>query len=141
MKSALEFNHIPEVMQLIQSVSQQILSEEPIEIINDVKAQMNEPKSGRVYKRRSVEHRASAPGQAPAIDTGALVNSLIWNKLGTTGAEVIEGVEGKNYAHALEFGRPEHNLAPRPHMKPAANRAKQRITKSFRELAKRIENV
>ena len=141
MSVTVEFNHIPLVEALIHAEVQRILSEEPIEIVNDVRSQMNEPKSGRIYKRRSVEHRASAPGQAPAIDTGALVNSLIWNKLGTTGAEVIEGVEGKNYAHALEFGRPEHNLAPRPHMKPAANRAKQRITKSFRELAKRIENV
>jgi ubiquitin len=33
-------------------------------------------KSGRIYQRRSVTHRASAPGQAPASDTGRLVNSI-----------------------------------------------------------------
>jgi hypothetical protein len=33
----------------------------------------NPPKTGRTYKRRGVSHQASAPGEAPASDTGALV--------------------------------------------------------------------
>lgn len=33
------------------------------------------PKSGRIYRRRGVSHQASAPGEAPASDTGQLVNS------------------------------------------------------------------
>lgn len=33
------------------------------------------PKTGRIYRRRGVEHQASAPGQPPASDTGRLVNS------------------------------------------------------------------
>lgn len=33
------------------------------------------PKTGRIYRRRGVVHRASAPGQSPASDTGRLVNS------------------------------------------------------------------
>lgn len=33
------------------------------------------PKTGRVYRRRGVSHRASAPGEAPATDLGTLVNS------------------------------------------------------------------
>lgn len=36
---------------------------------------MTGPKTGRVYRRRGVEHQASAPGEAPANDTGRLVNS------------------------------------------------------------------
>ena len=32
-------------------------------------------KSGRIYTRRGVKHQASAPGEAPASDTGRLVNS------------------------------------------------------------------
>lgn len=35
----------------------------------------NPPKTGRIYKRRGVFHQASAPGEAPASDTGALVNA------------------------------------------------------------------
>lgn len=33
-------------------------------------------KSGRVYKRRGGSHRASAPGEYPAKDTGALQASI-----------------------------------------------------------------
>lgn len=36
---------------------------------------MSPPKTGRIYRRRGVEHQASAPGEAPANDTGRLVNS------------------------------------------------------------------
>lgn len=36
---------------------------------------MRMPKSGRVYRRRGVTHQASAPGEAPAIDTGRLAQS------------------------------------------------------------------
>lgn len=35
----------------------------------------NPPKTGRVYRRRGVSHQASAPGEAPASDTGRLVGS------------------------------------------------------------------
>lgn len=35
---------------------------------------LNTAKTGRVYRRRGVEHRASAPGEPPASDTGNLVN-------------------------------------------------------------------
>lgn len=33
------------------------------------------PKTGRIYHRRGVSHQASAPGEAPASDTGTLVNA------------------------------------------------------------------
>ena len=31
---------------------------------------LNTPKNGRLYRRRGVEHLASAPGEPPASDTG-----------------------------------------------------------------------
>ena len=34
------------------------------------------PKTGRIYRHGNVEHQASAPGEAPATDTGNLVNSI-----------------------------------------------------------------
>lgn len=36
---------------------------------------LNTPKSGRIYRRRGVEHQASAPGEPPASDVGTLVNA------------------------------------------------------------------
>ena len=35
------------------------------------------PATGRVYKRGGVEHQASAPGEAPATDTGGLAGSIV----------------------------------------------------------------
>ena len=34
------------------------------------------PKTGKIYKRRSVTHQASSPGQAPAFDTGTLARNI-----------------------------------------------------------------
>lgn len=76
---------------------------------------LNTPKTGRVYPRRGVEHRASAPGEAPASDTGRLVNSIrttydFDNLVGTVHAST-------KYAAALEYGTPR--IEPRPYMRPA----------------------
>jgi hypothetical protein len=62
-------------------------------------------------------HRASAPGESPAVDTGNLTNSLHTIKRGKFTREVITNAE---YAKALEFGAPSRKLAPRPFLKPAA---------------------
>ncbi len=42
----------------------------------DVKDAMAEPKSGHVYVRQGAAHQAAGPGEAPAIDTGAMVNEV-----------------------------------------------------------------
>ena len=39
-------------------------------------------KTGRVYKRGNVLHQASAPGEAPAVDTGNLLNSGFVKRMG-----------------------------------------------------------
>ena len=72
-------------------------------------------KTGKVYKRRSVTHRASAPGQAPASDTGDLLNHITRN-LGRDFAEV--GATKQHGLH-LELGAPSRNLAARPWLLPA----------------------
>jgi HK97 gp10 family phage protein len=72
-------------------------------------------KTGRTYRRRGVVHRASAPGEAPASDTGRLVNSI------TTSydLEQLSGTvqAGTEYAPWLEFGTAK--MEPRPFMRPA----------------------
>ena len=83
-------------------------------------------KSGVVYEkynpRRS--HRASAAGQAPATDTGNLVNNIV-KRVDGNGLGV--DVESRaNYSEALEFGT--STMAARPFLQPAleANRPKIR---------------
>jgi phage gpG-like protein len=87
-------------------------------IINGVRKQMRSPKSGRVYKRgkRGRDHVASAPGEAPAVDTSFLINRSIYS----TKVSPLEFIVGSNieYSAHLEFGtRPRDGhpgIRPRP---------------------------
>lgn len=83
-------------------------------------------KSGRTYKRRSVTHQASAPGEAPANDTGRLVNSIhVTTAEGGQVARVHAGSGAVSYAAALEFGTSK--MAERPFFRPALAKAKPGI--------------
>ena len=132
------YNKIPNVIQLLTAEIKHIIYDEPALIKNDVVNSMNQPHAGRVYKRRSIEHKASAPGEAPAIDTGALVNSIEIVHYGTLQSAVLSNQE---YALALELGRPEANLEPRPYMRPAAKKAVTRINKRLHALKGKVQNV
>lgn len=88
------------------------------------------PKTGRIYRRNGVNHQASAAGEAPATDTGAL--------LASRRAEVEEnGLVGNvsyntAYARRLELG--DEDFAPRPYLNPSLeeNRAEvKRLIASF----------
>jgi hypothetical protein len=78
-------------------------------------------KTGRVYQRGNITHRASAPGEAPATDTGTLVSSIYYEPqsglLSMIGSRLA-------YAYYLEFGT--MRISPRPSWMPAveANREK-----------------
>ena len=78
-------------------------------------------KTGRVYQRGNITHRASAHGEAPATDTGTLVSSIYYEPqsglLSMIGSRLA-------YAYYLEFGT--MRIAPRPSWMPAveANRDK-----------------
>jgi len=76
---------------------------------------LSSPKTGRVYRRGGVEHRASAPGEPPASDTGRLVSSIqtkydVQNLTGSVTASAV-------YAAPLEFGT--QKMEPRPFLRPA----------------------
>ena len=73
------------------------------------------PKTGRLYKRNTVTHQASAQGESPASDTGRLAQSI------TTSYDPVKVVGYINvateYAEGLEFGTPL--VAARPYARPA----------------------
>lgn len=81
---------------------------------NRMVVSFNEPKSGREYKRSGGVHRASAPGEAPGVDTGNLQNSIQ-----VEFPSPIKGVLsiGAEYAQFLEEGT--DRIAPRPFVAPA----------------------
>lgn len=86
---------------------------------------LDTPKTGRIYRRRGVEHRASAPGEPPASDTGRLVNSIKsdFGKLESQLTGTV--VAGTSYAAYLEFGT--SRMEPRPFMRPALANKKSEV--------------
>lgn len=95
-------------------------------------------KTGRIYKRRTVTHQASAPGEAPASDTGRLVNSVTAYLNGTAlESFVVAGRGIVKYAAMLEFGTSK--MAARPFMFPALEKSKgwiqERLAKAVRTAA------
>ena len=87
-----------------------------------------EVKTGRVYRRRTVTHIASAAGQAPANDTGRLVNSFNVSQSADQMVVAIKsGGATVDYAVSLEYGT--EKMAPRPFMKPALEKSRAFIQK------------
>lgn len=93
------------------------------------------PASGRMYSG----HRASAPGQPPATDTGALVNN--WprpSKSFRVGGAEVAGGPGQEYAIHLELGTVK--MDPRPFMRPALDENVPEINRAVqRDLHRKIE--
>jgi HK97 gp10 family phage protein len=89
------------------------------------------PKTGRTYKRRSVLHRASAPGEAPATDTGALVRSVMMDVLEAS-LEAVVSV-GTLYAKMLEFGT--LLMGKRPFMSQAVDNKRDELSGVFTRAA------
>lgn len=96
------------------------------------------PKTGRIYmkgKNRSIKHQASAPGEAPATDTGRLVNSIVGDAK-VVGKEVQGFIEVRTaYGGYLEFGT--RHMAARPFVTPAVMRNRDRAVALMRAAVQR----
>jgi HK97 gp10 family phage protein len=82
------------------------------------------PASGETYvkyKPRRV-HTASAPGQAPASDTGRLANSIEWDVMGPMTATV-----GSKLAYAVHLEYGTRKMAARPFFRPAVERMRKQF--------------
>ena len=84
-------------------------------------------KSGRVYPRPGGKsHRASAPGEAPATDTGLLVNSI---RSASEQGLTWRVSASARYAALLELG--SRRVAPRPFLAPALESVKASFLKAI----------
>lgn len=89
-------------------------------VMTDIKkAIQSPPKTGTIYMRRGKKHQASAPGEAPATDTGTLVSSITYKQETPLTATVSSRLD---YAYYLEFGVRSTNLEMRPSWVPAVER-------------------
>lgn len=95
----------------------QIVAATAMEIQRDAKRRIQRgPKTGIVYQKYNPRrtHTASSPGQAPATDTGRLVNSIVFDVADKLSAVVSSKLR---YARDLEFGT--RRIAPRPFLTPS----------------------
>ena len=77
----------------------------------------NPPKTGIIYRRGGVEHQASARGESPANDTEGLIGSIEVQLFRDELRAVVKFQTA--YAAALEFGRDDGHIKPRPYARPA----------------------
>jgi HK97 gp10 family phage protein len=108
-----------------------------IELRGDVvKRYQRGPATGVVYEKVNPTrtHQASAPGEAPATDTGRLANSVTFQREGklsvTVGSQIV-------YAAMLEFGT--SRMASRPAWVPAVedmrDKFRERVEAAMRRAA------
>lgn len=119
------------------------------DLVDDSRAMiMEKPKHGRLYKLRKngrlINHRASAPGEAPANFTGALKHSLDFTVSGsekmvfgsrTTFPNRKGTPAGVNYGGYLELGT--RKIEPRPYLEPAIKKNYGNIQDHFEQQLKK----
>lgn len=113
------FNHFPQLVGVMRMRAGAAVRKTTFEVSRNVKQSMGEPKTGREYPRGGGKtHTASAPGEAPAIDYGTLINSI-----GEEFPTDLTGISftSVDYSVPLEFGSVK--MAPRPAWIPAAEKA------------------
>jgi|TARA_R100000081_G_scaffold19152_1_gene8018 HK97 gp10 family phage protein len=88
--------------------------------------------SGITYQKYNPrrQHTASAPGEAPASDTGFLVSNITSNVKKEGTAIVGQIVASAPYSPYLEFGT--STIEPRPFMQPALERNRPAIKRIFK---------
>ncbi len=84
------------------------------------------PKTGRIYlRRRRIKHRASAPGEPPASDTGTLVRSIV---IDVDKSKFTASV-GSNVKYAPFLEQGTSRMAARPFLVRALERKRSQIVK------------
>jgi hypothetical protein len=138
----MSFENIEAVQEALRQYGERAASEigravqaTGLEVRSDIQRRiLRGPKTGRVYLRGSVSHRASRAGEAPATDTGTLASSISYRQIDVMTAEVESRLP---YATFLEFGTV--NMDARPSWTPAVEAAspnlQRRVADALRGLS------
>lgn len=124
-------SRIPQVIALMRSRASRVVRKTASGIVADVKTSMGGVKHGREYRRDGVTHRASAPGEAPAIESAenGYVHTVRSEKVDDlTSAAGTTDPRGP----ALELGG--GRVAARPHFGPAFERAREPFEQQLGEI-------
>tara|TARA_Y100000114_G_C11608696_1_gene254013 strand:+ start:42 stop:491 length:450 start_codon:yes stop_codon:yes gene_type:complete len=96
-------------------------------------------KSGRIYEKYNPRrtHKASAPGEAPASDTGNLVRNI---RVEQKTKDIVNVESRANYSKFLEFGTSK--MLARPFLFPAFEKSKSKILQAtFKRVQKAIDGL
>ena len=148
----------------VYDAKEEFLDAAAIALVRQTKVELSTPGRGRVYlkprfhrdgrrmrtKRGAlmfIKHRASAPGDPPAVDTGNLRGSITFERVTKPlGANVTGGAPrittarrvGTNveYGPYLEFGTPR--VAARPFLEPAVRKVSVALGRQLRGRLMRV---
>ena len=134
-------SNVPEALKAIDGAVAQRMCEAVKVVRNEAVLTLSRPGKGRVYenyiyedeagnmkfgRRRNIPHRASAPGDPPAVDTGRLRQSVRYEVEGNIG---LVGTD-LDYGKKLQFGT--RKVAARPWLDVAFREAADRVIEIFR---------
>ena len=93
---------------------------------------------GRIYRKAHKKHISSAPGEAPAVDTGNLRLSFgrMVTEIKDSGRNMTVHSSARSnvkYAGVLDEGRKDGYIAARPYKEKALQSALPRVKKIYRE--------
>lgn len=108
------FNNLPKLSKQVRVEAGRIVQRTALKVHRNIALSFAAPKGGREYRRGNKVHVASAPGEAPAIDTGNLAGTVQSQMVDDLHAIVFTNAP---YAPVLEYGGVK--MAARPFMAPA----------------------
>lgn len=166
------FRHVETVLKRlernVEAEFKKAIAASALMIQNDIKRDMHSAKHGKTYRRGSIGrfkngykvdargrflaggrgnkfHRASAPGESPAVDTGRLVASIN-HRLSADRLQAFVGVMDLTlvkYAKLLEYGT--YTMSARPWLTPAVERNRKavitRINKGIERAIERTSGI
>ena len=136
---SMSYNHLARLAREFPVETDKIVQETADALKADMVERMQEPKSGRSYQRaKHGSHVASAPGEAPAVDSGNLSGQILKKKIGTAKATITINTD---YGVALEYGsrrKKGGRLAKRPFVRPAVSKIFPEMIKMLKDLERRI---
>jgi hypothetical protein len=128
------YNNFPRVKVAAKVGARKIVSDYSDKIHRNIVVQMLAPKHGRMYWGKSGrKYRASAPGEAPAIDTGSYWRSIRERWVATYTRAIYT-----NDDRAMWFYHGTSKMAPRPHFRPAVNRYEYGFTQDMKNYLQRM---
>ena len=125
-------------------VAQQSLARDLAAMDTDAKKMIQGgSRSGKTYKRKSITHQASAPGELPKTDRGELVAGFFFDIKKTAGKVFGKLSNRAKHAEHLEFKLAQDGGRPfmRPIFQKWAPRVQRNVSKAVKEELKRISRV